>query len=221
MTTLQLADNLYPSLHMDDSVGHALQLMNEFKTTHLPVVADEKFLGIIGADDLMNEKNKKTKLKVYQTNFLPAAVNSDLYFLKAASISNLYPTNFIAVINDKNDFIGTISSKSLSLALGNFSGTSEFGALIVLEMEHARFALAEINSIVESDGATILHMNVSMHFTTKDLWEVTLQINKKEVATIIATFERYDYSIIYYSGEELFENETTINYNNLMNYLAI
>ena len=55
MTTLQLADNLYPSLHMDDSIGHALQLMNEFKTTHLPVVADDKFLGVIGEDDLMNE----------------------------------------------------------------------------------------------------------------------------------------------------------------------
>ncbi|MEO8854178.1 MAG: CBS domain-containing protein [Ginsengibacter sp.] len=221
MTTLQLADNLYPSLHMDDSIGHALQLMNEFKTTHLPVVADDKFLGVIGEDDLMNEKNRKTKLEVYQTNFLPAAVNADLYFLKAASISNLYPTNFIAVVNDKNDFIGTISSKSLSLALGNFSGTSEFGAVIVLEMERTRFALSSLNSIIESDGATILHMNVSMHSGADDLWEVTLQINKKEVATIVATFERYEYSVIYYSGEELFENEATINYNNLMNYLAI
>lgn len=221
MTTLQLADNLYPSLHMEDSIGHALQLMNEFKTTHLPVVSDAKFLGVVSEDDLTNEKNKKTKLEVYQTNFLPAAVNDNLYFLKAASISNLYPTNFIAVINDKNDFLGTISAKSLSLALGNFSGTSEFGALIVLEMERPRFALAEINSIIESDGATILHLNVSQHPGADDMWEVTLQINKKEISTIIATFERYDYSVIYYSGEELFENEVSINYNNLMNYLAI
>lgn len=220
MTTLQLADNLYPSLHMEDSIAHALQLMNEFKTSHLPVVSDEKFLGMIAEEDLANEKNKKTKLEVYQTNFLPAAVNATLYFLKAASISNLYPTSLIAVVNDKNDFLGTISSKALSLALGNFSGSSEFGALIVLEMEHSRFTLAEINSIVESDGATILHLNVSQH-PAPGLWEVTLQINKKEVSTIIATFERYDYSIVYYSGEELFENEVSINYNNLMNYLAI
>jgi len=220
MTTLQLADNLYPSLHMEDSVGYSLQLMNEFKTTHLPVVSDQKFLGMIAEDDLLTEKNKKSKLEVYQSNFLPAAVNASLYFLKAASISNLYPTNIIAVVNEKNDFLGTISSKALSLALGNFSGSAEFGALIVLEMEHTRFALTEINSIIESDGATILHLNVSQH-SAPDLWQVTLQINKKEISTIIATFERYDYSVVYYSGEELFENEVSLNYNNLMNYLAI
>jgi hypothetical protein len=51
--------------------------------------------------------------------------------------------------------------------------------------------------------------------------EVTLQINKKEISTIIATFERYEYSVSYYSGEELFENEISLNYNNLMNYLQI
>jgi hypothetical protein len=48
-----------------------------------------------------------------------------------------------------------------------------------------------------------------------------LQINKKEVSTIIATFERYEYSVSFYSGEELFENELSSNYNNLMNYLQI
>lgn len=220
MTTLQLADNLYPTLQMRDSVGDALHLMTEMKTSHLPVLLEGKFLGMISEDELLNEQNKKTKLEVYQNNFLPAAVNSTLYFLKAASILNMYAINLVAVTSEKNDFLGTISLKALTLALGNFSGSSEFGALIVLEMEHTRFALSEINGIIESDGATILHLNVSQH-SAPELWEVTLQINKKEISTIIATFERYDYSVIYYSGEELFANEVSINYNNLMNYLAI
>jgi hypothetical protein len=73
---------------------------------------------------------------------------------------------------------------------------------------------------VESDGAIIVHLNVSP-LPVSDLLEVTLQINKKEISTIIATFERYEYSVSYYSGEELFENEISTNYNNLMNYLAV
>ena len=220
MTTLQLADNLYPSLHMEDSVGQALELMSEFKSPQLPVVSGDKFLGIVSEDVLVNEKNKKSKLKAYQSSFVPAAVNSSFHFLKASSIFNLYNSSVVAVVSDENNFLGSISLKALSLALGNFSGSSEYGALIVLEMEHTRFALSEINSIVESDGASILHLNVTQN-TAPDIWEVTLQINKKEVATIIATFERYDYSVLYYSGEEMFENEVTVNYNNLMNYLAI
>jgi hypothetical protein len=65
-----------------------------------------------------------------------------------------------------------------------------------------------------------VHLNVSP-LTVSDLLEVTLQINKKEISTIIATFERYEYSVSYYSGEELFENEISTNYHNLMNYLAV
>lgn len=220
MTTLQLADNIYPLLKLKDSIETVLHLMNDHKTSHLPVVSEGKFLGLIREEDLVDEQNKETTLDVFQTNFITAAVNSKFYFLKAATIYNLYHTNVIPVVNEQNELLGTISSRALITEMGNFCGSSEFGAMVVLEMERTRYAISEINSIIESDGATILHLNVTPH-PVPDLLEVTLQINKKEIATIIATFERYDYSVIYYSGEELFENEINVNYNNLMNYLDI
>jgi len=221
MTTLQLADNIYPLLHLNDTVGSALQLMNDSKATHLPVVADENFLGLISEEDLAEEESKSLTLEVFQSKFIAAAaVNANFYFLKAVNVHNLYHTNVIPVINEKNELLATISSGALINALGNFSGSSEFGAIVVLEMERTRFAISELNSIVESDGASILHLNVTPH-PLPDLLEVTLQINKKEISTIIATFERYEYSVSYYSGEELFANEISLNYNNLMNYLQI
>jgi acetoin utilization protein AcuB len=201
-------------------VETVLHLMNDHKTSHLPVVSDGKFLGLISEEDLVDEENKNTTIDVFQTNFITAAVNARFYFLKAATIYNLFHTNVIPVINENNELLGTISSKALITEMGNFCGSSEFGAMVVLEMERARFAISEINSIIESDGATILHLNITPHLVP-DLLEVTLQINKKEIATIVATFERYEYVVSYYSGEELFENEINTNYNNLMNYLNI
>lgn len=220
MTTLQLADNNFPLLKLKDSVEMALQLMNDHKTAHLPVVSEGKFLGLISEEDLADQENKNTTLDVYQTYFITAAVNEKFNFLKAASVFNLYHTNVIPVINENNELLGTISAKSLITEMGNFCGSSEFGAMVVLDIERSRFAISEINSIIESDGATILHLNVTPH-PVPDLLEVTIQINKKEIATIIATFERYGYSVSYYSGEELFQNELSLNYNNLMNYLDI
>ncbi|MEO8821200.1 MAG: CBS domain-containing protein [Ginsengibacter sp.] len=220
MTTLQLADNIYPLLKLKDPVSTALRLMSEYKTNYLPVVSDGNFLGLIGEEDLVDEEDKNVTLDVFQTNFIPAAVNADFYFLKAATIYNLYHSNVIPVINEKNELLGTISSKVLITELGNFCGSSEFGAIVVLEIERSRFAISEINSIIESDGATLLHLNVSPH-PVPDLLEVTLQINKREIATIVATFTRYEYSVSYYSGEELFANEISTNYSNLMNYLDI
>jgi CBS domain-containing protein len=220
MTTLQLADNIFPPLHLQDTVATALQLMSDFKTSHLPVVSDEKYLGLIADEDLIDEENKNTTLEVFQTNLIPAAVNAGFHFLKASTIYNLYQTSVVPVISDNHELMGTISSGALITALGNLCGSSEFGAIVVLEVERPRYAISEINSIVESDGATIVHLNVSP-VPISDLLEVTLQINKREIATIIASFTRYEYSVSYYSGEELFENEISTNYHNLMNYLAV
>ncbi len=220
MTTLQLIDNTIPQLHLQDTVAKALQLMNDFKITHLPVVSEEKFLGLISEDDLLDEANNKLTIEFLQNNFIPAAVNSGQHFLKAVSICNLYQANIIPVINDAHELMGSIRGYTLLNAMGNFCGANEYGALVVLEMEQSRFAISEINSIVESDDAVILHLNISP-LPQSQLLEVTLQINKKEISTIIATFERYEYSVSYYSGEELFENDISTNYQNLMNYLDI
>jgi hypothetical protein len=104
--------------------------------------------------------------------------------------------------------------------IGNFAGTNEIGGIIVLEMERSQFAISEISRIVESNDATILHLNTTVHAETGML-TVTLHINKKEIAAIVSTFERYEYDVIYYFGNENFENEIHSNYRHLMNYLDI
>ena len=116
--------------------------------------------------------------------------------------------------------MGTIAGQALLGAVGNFSESNETGAVIVLEMERTRFAISEISRLVESNDATILHLNSTVHPETGML-TVTLHINKKEISAIVATFDRYEFDVIYYLGNENFENEIHSNYRHLMNYLDI
>ncbi len=220
MTTLQLIDNKIPQLQLDDTVNKALQLIVDFKCTHLPVVNKEKYLGLISEDDLLDKNKEGATIELFQSDLIPARIPVTEHFLKAVPVCDLYQTNVIPVVNEIGELLGCIRSFSLINALGNFCGANEFGGLVVLEMEPSRLAISEINSIVESDGATILHLNISP-ISTSQLLKVTLQINKKEISTIIASFERYEYSVVYYSGEELFENDLATNYQNLMTYLHI
>ena len=87
-------------------------------------------------------------------------------------------------------------------------------------MERVKFAISEISRIVESNDATILHLNTTTDEKTGML-SVTIHLNKKDVATIVASFERYEYNVIYYFGDEKFENEIHSNFLHLMNYLDI
>ena len=220
MLAHELTSNIIPQLKLTDTVAKALQLMTDFKLTHLPVVSEEVYLGLISEDDLVDEENIKSLIELFQNDFIPASIGSNKHFLQAVSISNTYQTNVIPVVNEENELVGTISGQSLLTALGDFSGANEPGAMIELRMERSKFNLSEINRIVESDGAIMLHLNITT-LPESLLLQVTISINKREISTLIASFERYDYQVSWYSGEQLFENDIDSNYRHLMNYLDI
>lgn len=219
MLTIELINNNIPRLKLQDTVSKALQLINDFRVTHLPVVSDEKYLGLISEEDLQDAE-EKMPIELMQENFIDVAVHDNEHFLTAVTCSNQYDTTVVPVINEEKELMGVITTTDLLKALGNFAGTNEIGGIIVLEMERSQFAISEISRIVESNDATILHLNTTVHPETGML-TVTIHANKKEIAAIVATFERYDYDVIYYFGNENFENEIHSNYRHLMNYLDI
>jgi acetoin utilization protein AcuB len=220
MLTIELINSNIPRLKLQDTVSKALQLINDYRVTHLPVVHNEKYIGLISEEDLLDVEEEKTPLELIQEHFVFAAVKENEHFLTAVNCCNQFDTTVVPVINEEKELLGVITTPDLLKALGNFAGTNEIGGIVVLEMERSQFAISEISRIVESNDATILHLNTTVHPETGML-TVTIHINKKEIAAIVSTFERYDYDVIYYFGTENFENEIHTNYRHLMNYLDI
>jgi acetoin utilization protein AcuB len=220
MLTTELINNNIPQLRLQDSVSKALQLINDYRVTHLPVISEEKYLGLISEDDLLDAEDDKATIQVLEENFIKAFVKENEHFLNAVNCSNRFETTVVPVVTEEQELVGVITVTDLLKALGDFSGASEIGGIIVMEMERSQFAISEISRIVESNDATILHLNTTVHPETGML-TVTLHLNKKEISAIVASFERYEYDVIYYFGDEKFENEIHINYRHLMNYLDI
>ncbi len=223
MLTANLINNNIPRLKPQDSVSKALQLISDFKLTHLPVVSDHKFLGLISEDDLLDvdeDDQQGGSIEFLQESLVQGAVPEDAHFLIAVNCSIQFDTNIVPVINAEKEYVGAINTSDLLRALGNFSGANEIGGIIELEMERSQFAISEISRIVESNDCTILHLNTIVHPETGML-TVTLHINKREIATVIASFERYDYHVSFYFGIHQFENEIESNYRNFMHYLDI
>jgi hypothetical protein len=104
--------------------------------------------------------------------------------------------------------------------MGDFAGGNEIGGLIILEMEKTQFSISEISRIVESNDCTILHLNTTTN-PLSGILSVTLHLNRKEIASLVATFERYEYEVKYHFGNQYYEDKTDINYKNLMNYLNL
>ncbi|MEI7472002.1 MAG: CBS domain-containing protein [Chitinophagaceae bacterium] len=220
MLTVELINQSIPQIQLQDSVKKALQLINDFRVTHLPVVSDDKFLGLVSEDDLLDAEDSKLPIQILQDTFLKVAVHENEHFLKAIHLCNEFTTSIVPVVGEENELMGVITSTDLLKIIGEFNGAKEIGGLIVLEMERSKFTISEISRITESNDATILHLNTIVHPETGML-TVTIHLNKKEIASTVATFERYDYDVIYFFGNEQFENEIHSNYRHLMNYLDI
>lgn len=220
MLTRELLSQSLPYLHLHDKVYQALQLMNDNQVTHLPIVEGEKFVGLISEDDLSQEDNDHTDLSQIQQSFANYSVKENEHFLKAVQIAAENGLSVVPVLNDESELTGTVSYNDLLKYASEFMSLNEPGGLIVLEMESNQYSFNQVSKLVETNDAQITQLNTSNDGET-GMMQVTIRINKPEVSDIVATFQRYEYNVKYFFGEELYANELKSNYDNLMNYLKI
>jgi predicted transcriptional regulator len=218
MLTRDLISHSIPYLHLDDKVFHALQLMNDYHVAHLPIVAEDKYIGIISEEQLLHSDDDDL-LEQLLISDGGKSVQANDHFLKAIQIAVQNNISIVPVI-EENHIIGIITYNDLLRNASEFMSLNDPGGLIVLEIEGKDYSFNELNRIVESNDAQITQLNSFTDPETGTM-QVTIRINKVEISDIITTLQRYEYSIKYYFGEELYENELRSNYDNLMHYLKI
>ena len=218
MLTRDLISNTIPYLHKSDTVYHALQLMNDYHVAHLPVVENESYLGIISEEQLL-QNDEDTALTDLPITDGTASVQGNEHFLKAIQTAVTNQLSIVPVVEERQ-LLGIVTYNDLLRNASEFMSLNQPGALIVLEMDSRNYSFTEINRIVESNDAQITQLNTYTDHET-GIVQITIRVNKLEVSDLLATFQRYEYNVKYYFGEELYENELKTNYDNLMNYLKI
>src|SRR5215218_7979333 len=218
MLTRDLISSAIPYLHKGDTVYHALQLMNDYHVAHLPVVENDHYLGIISEEQLI-QNDEETQLTDLHISDGKTSVQAHEHFLKAIQTAVVNKLSIVPVVEEKQ-LLGIVTYNDLLRNASEFMSLSQPGALIVLEIDSKNYSFTEINRIVESNDAQITQLNTYTD-TETGLMQVTIRVNKIEVSDLLSTFQRYEYNVKYYFGEELYENELKTNYDNLMHYLSI
>ncbi len=220
MLTGELLSQNLPYLHLNDKVYQALQIMNDNQVAHLPIVDGEKYAGIISEDDLLIVDDDQAELSTLQQSFGTASVKNSEHFLKAIQLAGENGLSVVPIVNEENDLEGAVAYSDLLRHASEFMSLKEPGGLIVLEVESNQYSFNEISKLVETNDAQITQLNTSNDPETGTM-QITIRVNRPEISDIVATFQRYEYNVKHYFGEELYNNEVRSNYENLMNYLKI
>lgn len=220
MLTRNLQTQTLPYLHLSDKVSAALELMNENHVEHLPIVEGDKYIGMISEEDLSRAENEHSTLDQFKQSISNPSVKEDEHVLKALQVAVQSGLTVVPIVGEEDELINVVTYSNLLKYSSEFLSLNEPGGLIVLEIEGKNYSFNEISRLVESNDSQIKQLNTTLDPET-GLMEVTIKINKTEISDIVATFQRHEYNVKYYLGEELFENELKTNYDNLMNYLKI
>lgn len=208
-----------PYLKTTDTIDFAIDLMEEFKQEHLPVLKENKLLGVVSEQQLLDAADAQT-LGDLPFPLINVAVNENTHIFDAMKAGYESTSSVLPVVNDKGKYIGLISPKSLLIKLSEFNFANELGGIFVLEMPTHNYSLAEIARLVESNKASVLSVATSK-MSNIDKIQVTVKVNVMDVTYIIATLERYEYSIthIFHQAEQI--NEIKERYDALMHYLNV
>lgn len=220
MLTSHLIASHYPSVKLTDRASFVLALMDDYDVQHIPVTDnEEKYIGLVTKDDLLDADNG-TLLATIECHFIKASVKDTEHILTAVKVSVDHNLSLIPVTSKENDITAVLNEMDLLKAMAQFTGTEEPGGIIVLEMEKRNFSFSDIARLVETNDAYITQFNTAVEKDTAMIL-VTIKVNKFEISDIIATFQRYEYQVRYYFGEELYTNQLRENYDSLMHYLSI
>ena len=216
----EIISNTIPPLKINDTVQKALDRMNDFKLKHMPVVNEATLLGLVSEDDLLNVDEHDTVLTASGVNFLPAFTLSNAHTYDVIRLMSQLKLTSVPVLDQQKNYLGLISINEIVDAVAEQYAVNEPGGIIVLEISNRDNSLAHIAQIVEADNAQILSSYVNS-FEDSTRLEVTIKVNKTEITSLVASFERYDYLVKEVYNNTQIDDGSQERYDSFMNYLNV
>jgi CBS domain-containing protein len=193
-----LAENLIsdslPSVSSTENGKKALNSMDIYRVSHIPVVDDSKYLGLV-SDKLIYDLNLldvsiKTQLDKLNTSH----VHKEQHIFEIAILMYKLKLSVLPVLDDDHYYLGAITLYDLARRFAKLFSLEEIGGVIILEMNVNNYSLSEISQIVESNDCKILSSFTDRKHGTNVI-DVILKLDKEDLSPLIQAFMRYDYNV--------------------------
>jgi CBS domain-containing protein len=221
MLAKDLISDVIPSLKTSDTGLDALNWMEAFRVSHLPIVNNRVFLGLISDVDIYDLNSAEEPLGNHRLSLMKPYVFDHMHIYDVIEISSRLKLSVIPVLNQEKEFLGVITQNDLMHRFSELIAAHTPGGILQIEVGLRDYALAEIARIVEDSDAKILSLYVSQEADIDSL-SLTIKLNRTELSPVLNAFERYGYRVRAVYGAEMQMDETVKrNYESLIRYLSV
>ena len=218
MRAIELITDIIPPLVHNDTGEKALIWMEEFKVSHLPVLKNGEFVGLLSESDVLDKLNDKDTLDSLFDHLPRLYVLSDFHIYEVLSRMSDAQATVMPILDKNEKYLGCVSNHEILKKLAATSSIKEQGGILVIECNKKDYSMSQIAQIVESDNAKILSSYIFSKIESTEI-EITLKINQLDLTRIMRSFQRYDYTIKASYQTKLNDNDVQWRYDVLMNYL--
>ncbi len=194
MLAKDLMSDVVPALKTSDTGVQALSWMDIFRISHLPIVNNYEFLGLISDKDIYNLNMADEPIGNHTLSLFSPFVFEDQHIYEVIEVASRLKLSVIPVLERGNNYLGMITLNDLVQHFAALSALHHPGGILVIEVNENDYSLTEISQIIESNDAKILSLYISSSEDSTKM-DVTVKINRTDLTSIIGTFERYEYSI--------------------------
>jgi acetoin utilization protein AcuB len=220
MIIKELVSETITPLNPSDSAAFALSIMDEFKISHLPIVHNMTFQGLISDTDIYNFNNFEESVGNHNLSLGQAYITDNQHIYDVIKIFSTLSLSLLPVVTDNEQYLGVITQTDLIKHLAGIFAINNPGGVIILEINEKDYFLTEIAKIVESNDAKVLSLSLAS-FPDSTKLEVTLKLNRMDIESILQTFNRYNYSVKASFSENLSFDSLKERFDSLMNYLNV
>jgi acetoin utilization protein AcuB len=194
MLAKDLISDEIPAIKTSDTAVEALNWMEVFRVSHLPIVNNEEFLGLVSDADIYDLNTPDEPIGNHRLSLLRPYVRFDQHIYEIIELAARLKLTVVPVLDYHNKYMGVVRMSDLLHYFSKLTAIEKPGGIVVLEMSQNDYLMTEIAQIVESNNAKILSMYVSSATESTKL-EVTLKLNVTDLTSIIQTFNRYEYTV--------------------------
>ena len=151
-----------PPLKIKDTGDKAIEWMYEFKLTHLPLVENKKYMGLVSEDDILDFNNTHEQLGKFLKNLYKPFVKDTEHIYEVLRVAAGLKSTIIPVVDSKQNYLGLITLQSLLFNFAKMTAISEPGGVIILELNNKTdYVLSDIARIERKGSGSVQSKRVN------------------------------------------------------------
>ncbi len=221
MLAQDLISDIVPALKTSDSGLDALNWMEVFRVSHLPIVNNKEFLGLITDTDIFDLNKPEEPLGNHQLSLTSPYVYYNQHIYSVIEIASRLRLTVIPVLAENKEYLGMITQPDLLKNFAELIAAHTPGGIIELEMPAYEYSISEISQIIEDADTKVLSFYVNQIDPNAPL-TITIKLNREDISPVLRAFDRYDYTVTAsYTEKNTIDEVVKKNYDALIRYLDV